>query len=55
MQPHSHSRAPTPPVVAETVCAVGELRESAGPFDVVITGRTPPEEPGAATELGRAS
>jgi len=45
------SWAPTPPVVAEIVGAVGELRESAGPFDVVITGRTPAEEPGAAAEL----
>jgi alkanesulfonate monooxygenase SsuD/methylene tetrahydromethanopterin reductase-like flavin-dependent oxidoreductase (luciferase family) len=41
---------PTPAVVADIIETVSGQRSSTGPFDVVITGRTPPNEPGAARE-----
>lgn len=41
---------PTAGVVTEIVTAVSKQRASTGPFDVVITGRTPPEQPAAARE-----
>jgi alkanesulfonate monooxygenase SsuD/methylene tetrahydromethanopterin reductase-like flavin-dependent oxidoreductase (luciferase family) len=56
VSPDDGSWQPTVPVVTEIVAAVGEQptvseqRGSAGPFDVVITGRTRPEEPTAARE-----
>ncbi|MFC5752860.1 LLM class flavin-dependent oxidoreductase [Actinomadura rugatobispora] len=42
------SWTPTAEVVAEVVAHIGEQRDTTGPFDVVITGRTPADEPGAA-------
>jgi hypothetical protein len=50
VSPDDGSWQPTAAVVTETVAAVGEQRESTDPFDVVITGRTPPEQPAAARE-----
>ncbi|MGF7235596.1 MAG: LLM class flavin-dependent oxidoreductase [Frankia sp.] len=44
------SWAPTPAVVAEIVAAIGETRAGTDPFDVVISGRTRPEQPAEARE-----
>ncbi|MFV2177887.1 LLM class flavin-dependent oxidoreductase [Actinomadura sp. LOL_016] len=40
----------TPEAVAELVAAIGEERDGDGSFDVVITGGTPADDPGAARE-----
>jgi alkanesulfonate monooxygenase SsuD/methylene tetrahydromethanopterin reductase-like flavin-dependent oxidoreductase (luciferase family) len=51
INPRDGSMAPTPAAVAEIVATVSGLRDSGGPFDVVITGTTQPDEPAAAAEL----
>ncbi|RAY15055.1 LLM class flavin-dependent oxidoreductase [Actinomadura craniellae] len=48
--PQDGSWEPTPEVVAEIVATVAEHRTGTGPFDVVITGRTPPEDTAAAQD-----
>ena len=48
--PEDGSWKPTAAVVAEIVAAVGEQRAGTDPFDVVITGRTRPDQPAAARE-----
>ena len=50
ISPADGSWAATPEIVTQIVAAVAEHRDGAGPFDVVITGRTQPSEPGAARE-----
>ena len=50
INPADGSWAATPEIVTRIVAAVAEHRDGAGPFDVVITGRTQPSEPGAARE-----
>jgi alkanesulfonate monooxygenase SsuD/methylene tetrahydromethanopterin reductase-like flavin-dependent oxidoreductase (luciferase family) len=50
IDPADGSWAATPEIVTQIVAAVAEHRDGAGPFDVVITGRTQPSEPGAAGE-----
>ncbi|WP_174184191.1 LLM class flavin-dependent oxidoreductase [Nocardia barduliensis] len=42
------SFGPTPEIVTELIGALTEHRTGAGNFDVVITGRTPADRPGAA-------
>lgn len=48
--PDDGSWKATPQVVAEIVDTVGEQRDSTDPFDVVITGRTEPDQPAAARD-----
>ncbi|WP_319943680.1 LLM class flavin-dependent oxidoreductase [Nocardia aurantia] len=50
VDPADGSWRPTPAAVTDLVAAVGELRDSDAPFDVVITGRTPDAEPDAARD-----
>jgi hypothetical protein len=50
VSPHDGSWAATPEIVTEIVAAVSGQRDGEGPFDVVITGRTPVDEPAAASE-----
>jgi hypothetical protein len=50
VDPADGSWRPTAAAVAEIVTAVGELRDSDDPFDVVITGRTEVDEPAAARD-----
>jgi hypothetical protein len=42
---------PTATVVAEIVAEVSAQRATGGPFDVVFTGRTQPDQPSAAREV----
>ncbi|TDC97804.1 LLM class flavin-dependent oxidoreductase [Actinomadura sp. 7K507] len=48
ISPADGSWDPTPEAVTELVTGVGKRRDGTGPFDVVITGRTPAERPGEA-------
>lgn len=48
--PEDGSWRPTAAVVTEIVAAVGAERTGTGRFDVVITGRTPPDGPAAARD-----
>jgi alkanesulfonate monooxygenase SsuD/methylene tetrahydromethanopterin reductase-like flavin-dependent oxidoreductase (luciferase family) len=50
VSPDDGSWQPTAAVVAEITAAVGEQRAGAGPFDVVITGRTRPDQPAMAQD-----
>jgi alkanesulfonate monooxygenase SsuD/methylene tetrahydromethanopterin reductase-like flavin-dependent oxidoreductase (luciferase family) len=50
INPADGSWAATPEIVTQIVAAVAEHRDGGGPFDVVITGRTQPSDPGAAGE-----
>lgn len=50
VDPRDGSWRASPAVVAEIVAAVGELRTSADPFDVVITGGTAAARPAEARE-----
>lgn len=50
VSPEDGSWKPTAAVVTEIVAAIGEQRTSTDPFDVVITGRTSPDQPAAARE-----
>jgi alkanesulfonate monooxygenase SsuD/methylene tetrahydromethanopterin reductase-like flavin-dependent oxidoreductase (luciferase family) len=50
VSPRDASWAATPQSVAEIVAGVGQHRDGGGPFDVVITGRTPPDEQARARE-----
>ena len=54
ISPADGSWAATPEIVTQIVAAVAEHRDGAGPFDVVITGRTQPSEPGAVRETVEA-
>ena len=50
VSPEDGSWKPTAAVVTEIVAAIGEQRTSTDPFDVVITGRTSPDQRAAARE-----
>jgi alkanesulfonate monooxygenase SsuD/methylene tetrahydromethanopterin reductase-like flavin-dependent oxidoreductase (luciferase family) len=50
VSPADGSWQPTAAVVTEIVDAIGEQRDSADPFEVVITGRTTPEAAGETVE-----
>ena len=50
LNPADGSWQPTAAVVREIVDTIGEQRTSTDPFDVVITGRTQPDEPTAALD-----
>jgi alkanesulfonate monooxygenase SsuD/methylene tetrahydromethanopterin reductase-like flavin-dependent oxidoreductase (luciferase family) len=50
INPRDGSFDPAPGTVAEITAAVGELRTSSGPFDVVITGRTAAGDQAAAAD-----
>lgn len=54
LSPDDGSWKPTAAVVTEILAAVGEHRNSTEPFDVVMTGRTRPDQPAAARETVEA-